>query len=324
MIQSAIKKQCKTSHFHKFSYRKKVFSNNYATKRAKISPAVANHRKNFAIFELAGKELDEETGLYYYGARYLDPRTSRWLTGDPAIYQGDYIPVAPINDDARKHNKNLPGMDGIFNIVNMHAYHYAGNNPVKYVDPTGREVQVLGDEADSQMILTYINLISEQQYKIEDGFLQICSSSGTNRYGSKQYSEIINYLIENGTTTIQIGDTYLNENSQQIPLPTDYAGNIQAGYVYGNDTLGIMNVTVRNVNARVLLSDGTYGSRNPAEVLMHELAGHAQPRISGNVGNAIEIENSIMREIANKLPVIQHLNHWTRASDINHSTHTRR
>jgi len=85
------------------------------------------------------KELDEETNLYYYGARYLDPRTSRWLTGDPAIWQGDYIPVAPINDDARKHNQNLPGMGGVFNTVNMHAYHYAGNNPVKYVDPDGRD-----------------------------------------------------------------------------------------------------------------------------------------------------------------------------------------
>ena len=30
-------------------------------------------------------ELDEETGLYYYGARYLDPKYSRWLSGDPAI-----------------------------------------------------------------------------------------------------------------------------------------------------------------------------------------------------------------------------------------------
>jgi len=26
-----------------------------------------------------GKERDSETGLYYYGARYLDSRTSRWL-----------------------------------------------------------------------------------------------------------------------------------------------------------------------------------------------------------------------------------------------------
>jgi len=89
------------------------------------------------------KELDAETGLYYYGARYLDPRTSRWLSGDPAIYEGDYLPSAPINDEARKRNQNLPGMGGIFNHVNMHVYHYGGNNPVKYVDPDGRAA---GDE----------------------------------------------------------------------------------------------------------------------------------------------------------------------------------
>ena len=29
--------------------------------------------------------MDEETGLYYYGARYLDPKYSRWLSGDPAL-----------------------------------------------------------------------------------------------------------------------------------------------------------------------------------------------------------------------------------------------
>ena len=36
------------------------------------------------------KELDEKTGLYYYGARYLDPRYSRWISTDPAL--GEYIP----------------------------------------------------------------------------------------------------------------------------------------------------------------------------------------------------------------------------------------
>jgi hypothetical protein len=30
-------------------------------------------------------------------------------------------------------------MGGVFNIVNLHAYHYAGNNPVKYTDPDGEE-----------------------------------------------------------------------------------------------------------------------------------------------------------------------------------------
>jgi hypothetical protein len=50
---------------------------------------------------------------------------------------GDYVPEAPINDEARKRNGNLPGQGGVFNYVNLHVYHYAGNNPVKYIDPNG-------------------------------------------------------------------------------------------------------------------------------------------------------------------------------------------
>ena len=42
-----------------------------------------------------------------------------------------------MNDEAKKHNEQLPGQGGIFNVVNFQLYHYAGNNPVKYVDPTG-------------------------------------------------------------------------------------------------------------------------------------------------------------------------------------------
>ncbi|WP_290121749.1 RHS repeat domain-containing protein [Treponema pedis] len=92
-------------------------------------------------FRFTGKEMDEETGLYYYGARYLDPKYSRWLSGDPAL--GEYIPQAPIDDEAKKHNENLPGMGGVFNVVNLHVYHYAGNNPVKYTDPDGRDIILL-------------------------------------------------------------------------------------------------------------------------------------------------------------------------------------
>ena len=34
-------------------------------------------------YKFNGKELDEETGLYYYGARYMSPRLSIWYATDP-------------------------------------------------------------------------------------------------------------------------------------------------------------------------------------------------------------------------------------------------
>jgi murein DD-endopeptidase MepM/ murein hydrolase activator NlpD len=84
-----------------------------------------------------GKELDEETGLYYYGARYLNPRTSRWISADPGLET--YLPVAPVDEEARKKNQDLPGMGGVFNPVNLTVYHYTSNNPLKYVDPKGEQ-----------------------------------------------------------------------------------------------------------------------------------------------------------------------------------------
>jgi RHS repeat-associated protein len=92
-------------------------------------------------YRFTGKERDEETGLYYYGARYLDSKTSRWLSADPAL--GEYIPASGGD------NFQLPGMGGIYNYVNMHLYHYAGNNPIRYTDPTG-----LADE-DATRTLEY-------------------------------------------------------------------------------------------------------------------------------------------------------------------------
>jgi len=94
-------------------------------------------------YKFTAKEYDEETGLYYYGARYYDAKLSRWVSADPPLARGDYLPTEPVNDKAKEHNGKLPGMGGVFNTINMNAYHYAGDNPVKYIDPDGQDIYLI-------------------------------------------------------------------------------------------------------------------------------------------------------------------------------------
>nr|WP_321232910.1 SpvB/TcaC N-terminal domain-containing protein [uncultured Psychroserpens sp.] len=68
------------------------------------------------------KELDEETNLYYYGARYYDGKTSVWQSVDPPIL-GAFL-------DGKHYG-------GVYNSSNLGVYNYVGQNPIKYLDPDG-------------------------------------------------------------------------------------------------------------------------------------------------------------------------------------------
>jgi len=60
-----------------------------------------------------GHEFDTETSLYYFGARYYDVTTGRFLTTDPA-----------------KGHIQQP--------ASLHHYFYANQNPLRFTDPDGR------------------------------------------------------------------------------------------------------------------------------------------------------------------------------------------
>ncbi len=72
-------------------------------------------------FRFTSKEQDAETGLYYHGARYRDAKTGVWLSVDPILES--YLEGEPAG--------------GVFNSINMNLYHYAGNNPTRFIDPDG-------------------------------------------------------------------------------------------------------------------------------------------------------------------------------------------
>ena len=162
----------------------------------------------------------EETGVKYYGARHLDPKYSRWLSGDPAL--NDYISKAPIDDEAKKHNENLPGMGGVFNVVNLHLYHYAGNNPVKYTDPDGKEVELIrgstlsfmkfqGRKWDSSAIYAFRRSGFDQSFIAQAGNFVGLYDNNSKLLGKVEYSHNPAgslYQITDMDTGETIGDFY--------------------------------------------------------------------------------------------------------------------
>jgi RHS repeat-associated protein len=65
-------------------------------------------------YKYCGKEKDEETGLYYYGARYY----ASWLCR--------FVSVDPLKDK----------------YPNISPYAYCANNPIKYIDPFGESFEI--------------------------------------------------------------------------------------------------------------------------------------------------------------------------------------
>ena len=75
-------------------------------------------------YKFNGKELDEETGLYYYGARYMDPKISMWLGVDPLAEK--YPEISP--------------------------YIYCHNNPINLIDPNGKNDYILNLDGEIKLI----------------------------------------------------------------------------------------------------------------------------------------------------------------------------
>ena len=100
-----------------------------------------NSKYDMIPYRFTAKEWDEETGLYYMSARYMNPVSSRWVSSDPA----GWGLVNPMEQDEQGEFQMRSG----YSIVeSMNPYVYVSNNPLKFVDPTGFSEVVFAETTD--------------------------------------------------------------------------------------------------------------------------------------------------------------------------------
>jgi RHS repeat-associated protein len=139
------------------------------------------------------KELDEETGLYYYGARYYDSRTSVFLGVDPMW-------------------EKYPGVS---------VYAYCLNNPINFIDPDGRDSYLLiwfsGDNETGHAGIAVDNY--KQQQTMDNQGKPVLDSEGNPTYE----------MVKDGTMTYY--DLWPNKPVGKTELQSDVKPDYSKGVV---------------------------------------------------------------------------------------------
>jgi RHS repeat-associated protein len=208
---------------------------------------------------------------FYMQQRYYDPVIGRFLSTDPE----------PVN-----------GLG-----TNFNRYNYAGNNPYKYVDPDGRVI-TLANPNDASAISSMINSRAKGKFGFDDsGNLKITSKKGS---GSAYYQERLNAAIKSDSVIIIDISNLVETEAGTEDLDLTSGGGITGG---PDDDFSMTQVVVSvNAQSGLLYTDGKALRDDPADVLAHELAGHAIPHAVGSdTGNAVHNENKVQKENGNPL-----------------------
>jgi uncharacterized protein RhaS with RHS repeats len=186
----------------------------------------------------------------------------------------------------------------------LNLYAYVGNDPLNKSDPTGLRAIVVEDQSQRSRILPMINSQSRMQYKFDNkGNLVKDLDAKANSRGSSYLSRRLDAAIDGkATISVRIGETmsYTVRNRQGVPR-TEHAnvGENGQGVTDPNGSqvyiTGRSNFDIKDQNGRPL-------SDTPAQILTHELVGHAIPRLfGGGKGSAIDDENVVRGEMGGPL-----------------------
>ena len=264
-------------------------------------------------FKFNAKELEAETGNYYYGARYYDPKWSIWISVDPL---------------AEKYSGWSP-------------YHYTYNNPINFIDPDGREIDPVDNKSGRRVQREIRNTFREQGYNNVAKLFKYNKKTGTfNNVSQDDFDAAIAKDVTNNSNLLQsqkddvtaLAQGYFDAaNSSEVhsveavrrgenltsSLSTvfgDVTGkdveNSGGGFNYGTSS-GSHTVYLVNPKSKLDFVNNSTGNVfqrkvSSGDLLAHELLGHGLTRYNSGGSqyqNAIQLSNLYLR-VVNRGPKI--------------------
>jgi RHS repeat-associated protein len=226
----------------------------------------------------AGKEFDGETGLSYFGARYMGSTQGRFTSVDPVK-----VNKARMLDPQR------------FNL-----YAYVRNNPLKFIDPDGKDIYLDNDTKEGRrkaLIKATQTLTTAEQRNIcsrrtADGRVELYIKD-PNKINMDKASAGYKYLTSRiSDPNIQIGYTLLGKGQSLVArdgetysqtglaasaggLTIGYGGgNVQVIVAEGGVSNGVKGLTASGKDVQIAFPDHI--------VTAHELFGETLKYTRGN------------------------------------------
>jgi RHS repeat-associated protein len=113
---------------------------------------------NLTRYTYTGREFDADTGLYYYRARWYDPKVGRFISEDPAGFVGG-----------------------------LNFYGYVTNNPLNFTDPTGQWETAAHEYIIEEAFKHCLSKAQQQRLKDASGYIDGLFNGGQSEHYAYQH-----------------------------------------------------------------------------------------------------------------------------------------